>query len=64
MRLLSSKDIVAELLCVLHWSEEARRTYVKAMRSYQRAGSPPIPMDSVNYQIAYRKEQQRRRRKQ
>jgi len=48
------KDIIAEVLCVLHWSSDAQKAFNDALKDYRRAGSPPIPLGSVNYRATYK----------
>ena len=38
------KDNLIEVLCVLHFSKEARDAYRKALKAYNRAGRPPQTM--------------------
>lgn len=44
---------MAETLCVLSWSDEARAAYAKALRSWRRAGSPPVPLGATNYRAEF-----------
>lgn len=55
MRLLSESEIVCELLVALHWSEDLRRHYNRVLRDHERAGSPPVPIDSTDYRKTWRK---------
>lgn len=57
-----SRANMCEVLCVLHWSEEARTAFAKALASYNRAGRPSVPIDSVDYQRAYRGAKRRAKR--
>lgn len=48
-------NIVAEVLCVLHWSSDAQDAFNKALKSWRRAGCPPIPMGSINYKAEHKR---------
>ena len=51
---MSYRDNAIECICVLAWSEKARRAYVEALRDYQRCGSPGIPLGSTDYQKEFK----------
>lgn len=59
MRLLTSKEITCELLVALHWSEDLRRHYNRTLREHERAGSPPVPMNSTDYRKTWKKQQRK-----
>lgn len=54
MRRVGRRDWFLEVLCVLGWSEDARQAYVKALRSYNRAGRPPVPLGVFDYRKKYK----------
>lgn len=37
------KDIVAEVLCVLHWSADAQKAFNVALKDYKRGRLPVHP---------------------
>ena len=51
--ILSQREAIAEMLCVLSWSEEARLAYVAALESWRRAGCPPVPLGATNYRDTF-----------
>lgn len=59
---LSYQEMASEFLAVMHWDEAARVAYAKALRSYQRAGAPSVPMNAVNYRSQFAKQNRPARR--
>lgn len=57
------KDIVCEVLVALSWDDRALRAFNASLRSYERAGSPGIPMGERNYKVKFARDRRKNRKR-